>query len=141
MLRKPRRVDRNAKGVGTQVLKADEMKNRKEFVGVQWSGMVRENMGDENEVEDMLMRHWLRDCRCSCTFTCYIGGKWFKATISTSQLYKDFPLRVNLPGFHREEKKEGKDGWMIVLAFSACRKKFPRTNQSVSSKAFKFMRM
>lgn len=35
MLRKPRHVDRNARGVGIQVLKLAEKLTRKEFVGVQ----------------------------------------------------------------------------------------------------------
>lgn len=40
MLRKPREVDRKARGVGMQVLKLEETLTRKEFVGVQCSGRL-----------------------------------------------------------------------------------------------------
>lgn len=49
MLKKPRRLERNAKGVGMHVLKTEDMLRRKEFVGVQWSGRLEAQMMVDTE--------------------------------------------------------------------------------------------
>lgn len=53
MLRKPRQVDRNARGVGIQELKLDEKLTKKEFVGVQYFGRLVERNGEEGDSEDI----------------------------------------------------------------------------------------
>lgn len=49
MLKTPRRLERNAKGVGMHVLKMEDMLRRKEFVGVQWSGKLEAQMRVDTE--------------------------------------------------------------------------------------------
>lgn len=53
MLRKPRQVDRNARGVGIQESKLDEKFTRKEFVGVQYFGRLVERNWEEGDSEDI----------------------------------------------------------------------------------------
>lgn len=49
MLKKPRRLERNAKGVGMHALKMEDILRRKEFVGVQWSGRLEAQMMVDTE--------------------------------------------------------------------------------------------
>ena len=49
MLKTPRRLERNAKGVGMHVLKMEDMLRRKEFVVVQWSGKLEAQMRVDTE--------------------------------------------------------------------------------------------
>lgn len=49
MLKTPRRLDRNARGVGMHVLKTEDMVRRNGFVGVQWSGRLEAQMIADTE--------------------------------------------------------------------------------------------
>lgn len=54
MLRKPRLVDRKARGVGIQALNVDEKRTKKEFVGAQYEGRPEAKIGDEGDSEDIV---------------------------------------------------------------------------------------